>query len=83
LKNLKEAGTSDVKDISVSNTTLSGEPAYRIEDTMKMIDTWEKSIDIDVVKDGKLYEVSASGTPEEIDYYMNQIDAVFNSVKIN
>jgi len=40
MKNLKEAG-KDVKDISISATTLDGEPAYRIEDTMWLLDHWE------------------------------------------
>jgi len=82
LKHLKESGKPDIKDIAVSKTTLSGEPAYRIEDTMNFGDHWEKSIDIDLVKNGKLYEVSAMGKPEEIDNYLNEIDIMFNSVKI-
>ena len=82
VKNLKEGGKPETKDLAVSQTTLSGEPAYRMEYTMNFGDHWEKSVDIDVVKNGRLYEVSAMGTPEEIDNYLNQIDIMFNSVKI-
>jgi hypothetical protein len=82
LKNLKDS-EPDVKDIVMLNTTLSGEPAYRFEYMIRLLDHWEKSIDIDSLRDGKLYDVSALGTPEAIEEYSNEINSMLESVKFN
>jgi hypothetical protein len=83
MKNLKEAGEDTVKEISLSTTTLDGQPAYRIEDTMWFLDHWEKDISIYSVTNGKLYEISALAKPEGMDKYSAAIENMFKSVKFH
>jgi hypothetical protein len=83
MKNLREAGEKDVKNISLSPTTLDGEQAYRIEHDIWLLDHWEKSISIDSVRNGKLHEISALAIPEEIDKYSEAIENMFKSVKFH
>src|SRR5262249_12439418 len=66
VKNLKD-GESDVKDISITPTTLIGQSAYRIEDTTWLFDHWEKEVSTYVIKNGKIYEISWSGPQEPLD----------------
>jgi hypothetical protein len=82
MKNLREAG-EDVKDISLSTSILDGNPAYRIEDTMWLLDHWEKDISIYSVKNGKVYEISALGKPEGMERYSEEIENMFKSVKFH
>lgn len=83
MKNLREAGEKDVKDISLSHTALDGLPAYRIEDTMWLLDHWEKDISIYSVKNGTLNQIGALAVPEEIDKYSDAIENMFKSVKFH
>ena len=81
MKNLKDAGEDTAKDITVTATTMNGEPAYRLEHMSWMLDHWDKSIDIYSIKNGKLYDISALATPEGMDKYAEQIKKMFESVK--
>ena len=81
VKNLKDAGEDTAKDITVTATTMNGEPAYRIEHMIWMLDHWDRSIDIYSIKNGKLYDISALATPEGMDKYAEQIKKMFESVE--
>jgi hypothetical protein len=81
VKNLNDAGEDTAKDITVTATTMNGEPAYRLEHMVWMLDHWDKSIDIYSIKNGKLYDISALATPEGMNKYAEQIKKMFESVK--
>ena len=55
--NLK-GGYPDIKEVTVFTDTLAGEPAYRIENMVRVLDHWEKSIDLGFIKEGKLYKTT-------------------------
>ena len=44
-------------------------------------DHWEKNIDIDLINDGRLYEIPAMGRPHAMNDHSNDIDAIIDSVK--
>jgi hypothetical protein len=79
--NLKNAGVDKVKDITVTATTLNGEPAFRLEYMIWMLDHWEKSIDIESIKDGRLHDISALARVEAMEKYSEPIKKMFESVK--
>jgi hypothetical protein len=54
---------ADAKDISVSDTKLSGKPAYRIEYISSILGSESKSIYVTSINNGRLQEVSVSGGP--------------------
>ena len=85
MKNLREAGEKDVKDISVVPTTLDGEQAYRFEHDIWILDHWEKSISIYSLKNGTgtLNQISALAIPEVVDKYSEAIENMFKSVKFH
>jgi hypothetical protein len=56
----------DVRNITVSKDDLSGNPAYRNEHMIWLLDHWEKSISILSIKNGIFHEVSILAEPEEI-----------------
>jgi hypothetical protein len=92
MNNLKNAGqkaittlpsTGTVKDLTISTSTLGGEPAYRIEYMMWFTDHWEKSITLYAVKDGKLHEVSALGKSEALEKYSEPIKKMIESARFD
>jgi hypothetical protein len=92
MNNLKNAGqkaittlprTGTVKDLTISTSTLGGEPAYRIEHMMWFTDHWEKSITLYAVKDGKLHEVSALGKSEALEKYSEAIKKMIESARFD
>jgi hypothetical protein len=92
MNNLKNTGKKDittlpstgtVKDMTISTSTLCGEPAYRIEHMMWFTDHWEKSITLYAVKDGKLHEVSALGKSEALQKYSEPIKKMIESARFD
>lgn len=81
-KNLK-GSYPDVKGVSFTNDFLAGKIVYRIESLTKMIDHWEKSVDLDAVENGTLYEVSLLGKAEDIKKYSVDIKNMLGSVEFN
>ena len=75
----KPPSTGTVKDITISASTLSGEPAYRIEHMIWLMDHWGKSITLYAVKDGKLRQVSALGKSEAIEKFSEPINKMMES----
>ncbi len=71
----------DAKDMSISNTTLDGKPAYRLEYVSRIVQSEDKSIDVTSVNHGRLQEVSAFGEQPAIDKYSEEITYMIKSVK--
>jgi hypothetical protein len=71
----------DAKDMSVSNTTLDGKPAYRLDYVSRIVLSEDKSIDVTSVSHGRLQEVSAFGEQPAIDKYSEEITHMIKSVK--
>ena len=70
----------DAKDMSVSDTTLDGKSAYRLEYLSRIVSTESKSIDVTSVNNGRLQEVSAFGEQPAIDKYSEEITNMIKSV---
>jgi hypothetical protein len=70
-----------VKDLSISPTSLAGNPAYRLEYMIRLGDAWQKSIRLDSISNGKLYEVSALGNQATIDKYSEDFKNMIESIK--
>lgn len=71
----------DAKDMSVSDTTLDGNPAYRLEYVSRIVNTESKSIDVTSVNNGRLQEVAAFAEQPAIDKYSEEITNMIKSVK--
>lgn len=71
----------DFKDVVISDATLDGNPAFRIEYTVWTFEPVEKSIDITSVNNGRVQEVSAFGEQPAIDKYSEEITNMIKSVK--
>jgi hypothetical protein len=80
LANLKNS-YPDIKEIITSKETIAGKPGYRMEYLINMVDHWEKSIDLESVSNGTLYEVSVLGKPEHIKKYSENIKKMIDSVE--
>ena len=78
--NLKR-GYPIIKEVAVFTDRLAGEPAYRIENMIQMLDHWEKSIDLGYIKDGKLYQIDVLAKPDLIQQYSSEIKNIIQSVK--
>lgn len=72
----------DVKDVVATSATLAGNPAYRLEHMDNFAGEFKKVINVNTIKDGKLYEISFIGSPEAIDKYSEVIQKMIESVKI-
>jgi len=73
----------DVKDISVSQDNLAGQPAYRNEHMTWMLDHWQKSISLFTINNGQLFEVSILAEPKEVEKYYNDINKIIQSVEFS
>jgi hypothetical protein len=78
--NLKR-GYPIIKEVAVFTDRLAGEPAYRIENMIRMLDHREKSIDLGYIKDGKLYQIDVLAKPDLIQQYSSEIKNIIQSVK--
>ena len=78
--NLKR-GYPIIKEVALFTDRLAGEPAYRIENMIRMLDHWEKSIDLGYIKDGKLYQIDVLAKPDLIQQYSSEIKNIIQSVK--
>ena len=78
--NLKR-GDPIIKEVGVFTDTLAGEPAYRIENKIRMLDHWEKSIDLGFIKEGKLYKIEVLAKPDSIKQYSSEINNIIQSVE--
>jgi hypothetical protein len=82
MNNLKDAGVAGiVKNLTILASTLGGEPAYRIEHMIWLLDHWGKSITLYAVKDGKLHEFSALGKLEALEKYSEPVNKMIESVR--
>jgi hypothetical protein len=75
--------TGTLKDLTISTSTLGGEPAYRIEHMIWFTDHWEKSISLYAAKDGKLHQVSALGKSEALEKYSEPIKKMIDSARFD
>jgi hypothetical protein len=48
---------------------------------IRMLDHWEKSIDLGYIKDGKLYQIDVLAKPDLIQQYSSEIKNIIQSVK--
>lgn len=71
----------DARDMTVSDTTLDGKPAYRLEYISRIVNTESKSIDVTSVNNGRLQEVSAFGDQSTLDNYSEEIANMIQSVR--
>jgi hypothetical protein len=71
----------DAKDMSVSDTTLEGKPAYRLEYVSSIVGSESKSIYVTSLNNGRLQEVSAFGDQPAIDKYSEEITHMIQSVE--
>lgn len=69
------------KDISLSDSTLDGKTAYRLEYTSSIQGSVSKGIDVTSVNNGILQEVSVFGYQSAIDKYTEEISKMTQSVK--
>ncbi len=82
--NLKDSESDKVvpvKDLSILPSTLAGNPAYSFEYMIRLGDVWQKSISLDSISNGKLYEVSTLGDQATIDKYSEDFKKMIESVK--
>jgi hypothetical protein len=62
-------------------TTLGGNPAYRVDYMEKFLE-FKKVIEVDTIKDGKLYKLWFVGDSDTMDKYSEVIQKMIESVKI-
>ena len=79
----KPPSTGTVKDITISASTLGGEPAYRIEHMIWLIDHWGKSVTLYAIKNGKLHQISVLGKSEALEKYSEPIKKMIESTRFN
>jgi len=78
--NLRDA-YPDIKEVAVFTDTLAGEPAYRIEHMIWLLDHWKKSISLRFVKEGNLYEIGVLAKPDSIQQHSSEIKNIMQSVE--
>jgi hypothetical protein len=71
----------DAKDMSVSDTTLDGKPAYRIEYVSSIVGSESKSIYVTSLNNGRLQEVSVFRDQPAIDKHSDEIANMIQSVE--
>jgi hypothetical protein len=73
--------TGDFKNVVASSITLGGNPAYRLDYMEKFLD-FKKVIEVDTLKDGKLYKLWFVGDSDTMDKYSDVVQKIIESVKI-
>ena len=73
--------SDDFKNVVASSTTLGGNPAYRLDYMEKFLD-FKKVIEVDTIKDGKLYKLWFVGDFDTMDKYSEVVQRMIDSVKI-
>jgi len=73
---------SDFKQIEAGNTTLAGNPAYKIVFTVTVDGNHLKATQIWTVKDGKEYIITYMAAPNNYDTYASTAQQVIDSFQI-
>jgi hypothetical protein len=73
--------SGDFKNVVASSTTLGGNPAYRLDYMEKFLD-FKKVIQVDTIKDGKLYKLWFVGDSDTMDKYSDVVQKMIELVKI-
>jgi hypothetical protein len=73
--------SEDFKNVVASSTTLGGNSAYRLDYMEKFLD-FKKVIEVDTIKDGKLYKLWFVGDSDTMDKYSDVVQKMIESVKI-
>jgi len=73
---------SDFKQIDAGNTTLAGNPAYKVVYTATIDGGQLKLMQIWTVKDGKEYIITYKGAPNNYDTYLSAAQQMIDSFQI-
>lgn len=71
----------DIKNVILFQTTLAGSPAYKIEYTEQFLDYWKKNVSTYLVKDTKVYSITALAKPEDMKRYSKDIKNMIDSLR--